>query len=50
MDKKAFVWLLFKKEMIFFIIGLIVGALLIYLAAKGMIPIKGFSICPVIGK
>ena len=44
MNKKAFVWLLFKKEIIFFLIGLVVGIILMYLVGKGIIPI-GLSFC-----
>ena len=44
-SKKAFVWLLFKKEMIFFLIGLAVGVALTYLIASGILPI-GRNICP----
>ncbi len=44
-SKKAFVWLLFKKEMIFFLIGLAVGVALTYLIASGILPI-GINICP----
>lgn len=46
MNKKAFVWLLFRKEMIFFLIGLAVGIALAYLAARGIIPVP-IGICPV---
>ena len=44
MNKKAFVWLLFKKEMIFFLIGLVVGLILMFLIGKGIIPI-GMTFC-----
>ncbi len=46
-NKKAFVWLLFKKEMLFMFIGIAIGVILMFLIAKGIIPIPGFNFCPV---
>ncbi len=43
-NKKAFVWLLFKKEMIFLVIGLVLGLLIMYLIAADIVPV-GLNIC-----
>jgi hypothetical protein len=44
MDKKGFVWFLFKKELMFFWIGIIVGIILTILTITGAIPIP-YNIC-----
>ena len=44
MNKNGFIWIFFKKEVLGFIIGLVVGIILTYGVAKGMIPI-GISVC-----
>lgn len=41
MNNKGFVWLIFKKEMIFFLIGLAAGIMLGISIGKGIIPIPG---------
>lgn len=45
-NKRAFVWLLFKKEVLFFILGLIIGIILMYLTVKGVIPVD-LGLCSV---
>lgn len=48
MNKNGFIWYLFEREVLYFLVGLVIGVVLTVLVAQGVIPLPwALPLCPV---